>query len=45
MGVPVTDVDTDYYSALRDTGNAEIAQGFRWRVPGRMPLVVQVCDR
>lgn len=41
----MTDVDTDHYAALRDTGNAEIAQGFRWRVPGRMNLAVQVCDR
>lgn len=41
----MTDVDTDYYAALRDTGNAEIAKGFRWRVPDRMNLAVQVCDR
>lgn len=39
------DVDVDYYAALRDMSNAEIAGSFRWRVPARMNLAVQVCDR
>ena len=39
------DIDTAYYAGLRDTDNAEIAANFRWRVPERMNLAVQVCDR
>lgn len=41
----VTDVDVAYYAALRDMTNAEIAASFQWRVPERMNVAVQACDR
>ncbi|MCF7550775.1 acyl-CoA synthetase [Pseudonocardia sp. WMMC193] len=39
------DVDLAFYSRLRDQSNAEIATTFTWRVPERMNVAVQVCDR
>ncbi|HTK62877.1 MAG TPA: AMP-binding protein [Pseudonocardia sp.] len=39
------DVDLAFYAALREQTNAEISKSFAWRVPDRMNLAVQVCDR
>lgn len=38
-------VDIDCYRRLRDRTNADIAADFAWRVPAKLNIGVEVCDR